>query len=210
MLKLYGPRAAERIIRRLAAPIRALEARYALPAPVLQAVLYQEITQIDALDPLADLAVQLNWLRLALLARLTGRPLRLPQGRGPFHKLDSSTGFAQIFAAVGIDAMNFALDRGLTAPERLGLSPGRRPRREDPLDLRRTWRRLHRDPGFNLELAALNLLAAAEEKTGRIAFASYSPEELQRVFTRYNGTAPGVSAYGRAAYGHYLRYAEMN
>lgn len=206
MLRLYSDRAAERIIRRLDGLIRAIEARYALPAPVLQAVLYQEITQIDLLDILADLLVALNWLRLTL----TGRMQRLPQRRGLLCKLDSSTGYAQIFARVGIDAINFALGRGLPVPGWLALPGGRRLSADDPRDLRDVWRRLNRDRAFNLELAALNLLAAAEEKTGRVDFASYPPEELQRIFTRYNGTSPSVSAYGRAAYAHYVRYSGIS
>ena len=201
MLRLYSARAAERIIRRLDAPIQDISARYALPAPVLQAVLYQEITQIDLLDMLADGLTALNLLRLA------GRA-NLPKGRGVFHKYDCSTGYAQIFARVGIEAVNFALDRGLASPEALGL-PARRLDAAKPRDLRLVWRRLHREPAFNLELAALNLLSAAEEKTGRIDFASYSPEELQRILTRYNGTSPTVSAYGKAAYAQYLRYQSM-
>ena len=55
--------------------------------------------------------------------------------------------------------------------------------------------------------AALNLLSAAEEKTGRIDFPSYSPEELKLIFTRYNGTVPHITPYGEAVYRHYLRYA---
>ena len=165
MLKLYSARAAERIIRRLDAPIQDISARYALPAPVLQAVLYQEITQIDLLDMLADGLTALNLLRLA------GRA-KLPKGRGVFHKYDCSTGFAQIFARVGIEAVNFALDNRLTSAEALGL-PARRLDAAKPRDLRLVWRKLHREPAFNLELAALNLLAAAEEKTGRIDFASF-------------------------------------
>ena len=203
MLKLYSEKAAERIIRRLSPRIGEISARYALPAPVVKAVLFREITGIDLFDPLADLLVRCNWLRVRLMRKL-GLPTR--QGSGLLHKLDSSTGYAQIFASVGIDAVNFALDRGLCTPEALGLPPNRRPDRDDPRDLRYFWRRMKRDTEFNLELASLNLLSAAREKTGRIDFDSYSPEELKQIFTRYNGTAKTVTAYGEAAYADYLRY----
>ena len=198
MLRLYSDRAAEKIIRRLDAPIREIAARYALPAPVLQAVLVQELTQIDLLDVFADALVAFNLFRLR-------RRAALPKGRGLLFKCDSSTGCAQIFGRVGLEAVNFALDRGLTTAEALGL-PARRLDAEKPRDLWLIWRRLHREPIFNLTLAVLNLLSAAEEKTGRIDFKSYSPEELQLIFTRYNGTSPTVSAYGKAAYAQYLRY----
>ena len=75
-------------------------------------------------------------------------------------------------------------------------------------DIRLVWGRLHRDPIFNMTAAALNLLSAAEEKTGRIDFPSYSPEELKLIFTRYNGTVPHITPYGEAVYQHYLRYLD--
>lgn len=202
MLRLYSDRAAERIIRRLDGTIRAIAARYALPAPLLQAVLYREITQIDLFDPLADCLVAVNLWRLR-------RREAFPKKRGLLYKCDSSTGYAQIFGRVGIEAVNFALDRGLTTAADLGL-PEERLDANRPRDRRLVWRRLRREPVFNLTLAALNLLSAAEEKTGRIDFASYGPEELQRILTRYNGTSPTISAYGKAAYGDYLRYQSMN
>lgn len=68
------------------------------------------------------------------------------------------------------------------------------------------WTRLNTDTKFNLELAALNLLAAAEEMTGRIDFGGYSADELKLVLTRYNADVKHITAYGEAAYQHYLRY----
>ena len=206
MLKLYSEKAAERIIRRLSPRIGEISARYPLPSPVIKAVLYREITGIDLFDPLADLLVRCNWLRISILEKLGFPGGGRRRGSGPLYKLDSSTGYAQIFAFVGIDAVNFALDRGLCTPESLGLPPDRRPDRDDPRDLRFYWRRLKGRKDFNLELAALNLLSAAEEVTGRIDFGGYSPEELKRIFTRYNGTSKTVTAYGEAAYADYLRY----
>ena len=205
--RLYSAAMAERIIRRLSPRIKALSERYAIPAPVLQAVLYQEITKIDILDVAADLLVRLNWLRLTLRGKLDGE---LPARLILWNKLDSSTGYAQIFGRVGIEAINFALDRGLTTMEALKIPVQRRLDPARPRDLRLVWRLLKRNKGFNLEIAALNLLSAAEEKTGRIDFSSFSPEELKLIFTRYNGTAKSISAYGKEAYQHYLRYTESN
>ena len=185
MFRLYSAQMAERIIRRLSPRIQAISGRYAIPAPVLQAILYQEITKIDVLDIAADLLVRLNWLRLTLR-------------------------YTQIFARVGIDAINFAVDRGLTTTETLRIPVQRRLDRNRPRDLRLIWRLLKRNKGFNLELAALNLLSAAEQKTGRIDFQSFSPEELKLIFTRYNGTSKTISGYGRETYQQYLRYTGMN
>ena len=197
MLKLYSEKAAERIIARYGAWIGTLSARYTLLGACLKAILFSELTAIDALDLVADALVQINQRRDRVGA---------VGAQGFLRKTDSSTGYAQIFAFVAINAINFAADRGYTTYAALGLPEDRR---LDPAalpDLRLVWGRLHREPEFNLEAAALNLLAAAEEMTGRIDFASYSPEELKLVFTRYNGNFRDVSPYGEAAYRHYLRY----
>ena len=195
MLKLCSARAAGRFLARYDGAIRDIAERYALPAACLKAILYRELTDIDIIDPLADALVRFNLARGAA------------PGGGPLGKCDSSTGCGQIFARVAINAINFAVDRGLTDYAALGL-PNRRPDGADTADLRLVWTRLHDEPVFNMECTALNLLAAAQEITGRTDFASFTPEELKRVFTRYNGTLPGVTPYGEAVYRHYLRFCE--
>lgn len=190
MLKLYSPKAAERILRRYDGTIRAVAARYALPAPFIDALLYTELVRIDLLDPLADAVVALNHrFGTALLG-----------------KRDSSTGFGQIFGFVAVNAANFAVSRGLTSYTSLGL-PERKLDPADSADIRLVWHRLNREPDFNIELCALNLLAAAEEVTGHMDFSGFTPDEIRRVYTRYNGTVPHVTPYGEEAYRHYLRYA---
>ena len=187
MLRRYTPRRTEEIIASLYPLLDQIEKDYSVPAACMKAVLYREMTEIDLFDAAADLAVRLGWL-----GRLIG-------------KNDSSTGYAQIFASVAARALRFAEERGIETAEGLGLK--RSPSPEDPGDLREIWLRLNRDREFNLRLAALNLLSAAEEVTGRIDFSSYSPEEIQRIYTRYNGTVPHITPYGEEAYRHYLRYA---
>ena len=191
MLKLYSSKAAERILRTYRATIDAVAARYALPAPLIEAVLYTAITGLDLLDPLADLLVRINTRR---------------ESGGLLGKRDSSTGYGQIFGFVAINAANFAVERGLTSYAALGL-PERRLDPNDAADLRLVWTRLNREPEFNIEMSSLNLLCAAEEVTGRVDFSSYSPEELQRILTRYNGTLSYITPYGEKAYREYLRFA---
>lgn len=207
MLKLYSKAAAERILRRYEPWIDEVAARYALPSPFIKAFLYREITEIDLLDLAADLAVRVNWLVYPLTGGSARRRIGAESRRGLLGRLDSSTGYAQIFAFVAINAVGFALDRGLADHESLGVDPAHRPDSGDPDDLREMWRRLNRDRKFNMEAAALNLIAAAEETTGRIDFGGYSADEIKRIFTRYNGTANHITAYGEEAYRHYLRYA---
>ena len=204
MLKMYSPKKAQKIIRRSMGTIRSLSDQYELPCACLQAILYQEITQMDFGDFLADLAVRFYWARYRLRRRL--RKKEAPRAGGVLHKKDSSTGYAQIFAYVGIRAVRFGLQKNLVTCEALGLPADHPLRPENPDDLCLIWHRLHRDPDFNLHLAALNLLSAAEEMTGRIDFPSYTPEELQLIFTRYNANARHITPYGETVYGHYLAY----
>ena len=211
MIKLYSSRAAERILCRYAGWIETLSSRYSIPVPIIQAVLFQEIIHMDLFDPLVDLLVRLNWQRLFMAARLRGRrlssvPGRKKKGRDLLHKLDSSTGYGQIFASVAINAVNFARDRGLIRHLPKPLTGDRRLKPDDPVDLFTVWRLLKRNVRFNLELSTLNLLSAAEETCGRPDFALFTPEEIKRVFTRYNGTCPTISPYGEETYRHYLRY----
>ena len=211
MIKLYSETRARQIVQAQDAHLEALGRRYPLPAACIRAILFKELLEIDLLDVAADLAVRFYWARYGLRRWLRDRGIvRSPQPVlrwGPFGKRDSSTGYAQIFAYVGIRAINFALDRGLAAPGELRIPADRRLSPETPEDLREIWYRLYRDTRCNTELAALNLLAAAEEMTGRVDFFHYTPEELMLVFTRYNADTRHITAYGREAYGYYLAYS---
>ena len=210
MIKLYSTRKSEQILRRYENWIDTVSRRYGIPAACIKAILFMELTEIDLLDLAADFAVQGYWWRYALGTRLQRAGLvrgEVPKlRRGVFGKKDSSTGHAQIFGYVGIQAINFALDRGLVTPETLGVPADHRLRSEDPEDLCAVWRLLHRNSRANLEIASLNLLSAAEEMTGRIDFAGYTPEELKLVLTRYNANVKHITAYGEKAYQQYLRF----
>ena len=185
MLKLYTPARGESIIKKYDPVIRKISGKYGLPPAVIKAVLYTEMIRIDLLDIAADLAVRM----------------------GAFFKRDSSTGYAQIYGYVAINAANFAADRGIASYASLGL--GRRRRRlnpKNPADVRKVWLKIHRDPAANMEFAVLNLLSCAEEMTGRIDFEGYTPEELKLILSRYNGNVKWITSYGEEAYGHYQRY----
>lgn len=210
MLKLYSPEKARRMIARENRWIETLSRRYPLPAACIKAILYKELIEMDILDPPADWAIETYWLRYALRRRLKARGIiRSAEPllrRGFFGKRDSSTGYGQIFAYVAINAINFALSRGLADCESLGISAHHRLSPTDPDDLCAIWRRLHRNIHFNIEASALNLLAAAEEMTGRIDFPHYTDDELMLVFTRYNADVKHITGYGRDVYRHYMDY----
>ena len=187
MVRLYSPARAESIIKKYDHKIREICGKYGLSPAVLKAVLYTEMIRIDLMDLTADLVVRL----------------------GAFSRKDSSTGYAQIFAYVALNAANFAVDRGLADYSSLGLDePSRRLDPKNPADLRMVWLKIHKDPAANMEFAVLNLLSCAEEMTGRINFNGYTPEELKLIFTRYNANVKHIAPYGEEAYRHYLRYSE--
>ena len=93
MLKLYTPKAAERVICKYKCTVDAVAARYALPAPFINALLYTELVRIDLFDPVADFVVLLNHRF----------------GTSLLGKRDSSTGFGQIFGFVAVNAPGQAL-----------------------------------------------------------------------------------------------------
>ena len=184
MFNLYTPRRAEKIIRKYDAQIRTIGRKYNIPPSAIKAILYQELIRIDLMDVLTDLAV---WT-------------------GLFGKKDSSTGYAQIFGWVALNAANFALDHDLADYASLGLDVSHRLSPEDSRDVRMVWKKIFRDPFANIEFCVLNLLCAAEEMTGHTDFAAFSEEELKLVLTRYNADIRQVTKYGEAAYADCLRY----
>ena len=208
MLKLYSPKKAERILEKNADWIGIVSRRYAVPAACVKAVLRKELAEIDLLDLVADLMVRLNWLRFRIRRFLFRRDGEQRGGQIPAGRHDSSTGYAQIFGYVAIDAANYALARGLEEASELGLPEGCRPDSKSADDLCSMWHRLAGDKKYNIRLGTLNLIAAAEEMNGHTDFSRYTPEEFQRAFTRYNANVRHITDYGREVYGYYLRYSE--
>ena len=191
-MRLFGPRRAAAKISEYGEWIREVSGRYGVPAAAIEAILYQEMTMIDLGDVAADLVV---WSNL-------------------FPKKDSSTGYAQIFGYVGVNALNFAVDRGLATYGTLGISCAHRLDPRDPRDVRLMWRKLRFDPKANIEVAAMNLLAAADEVVGSTDFGALAPGELKLVLSRYNADTRTVTPYGERAYAKYGEFlasdARMN
>ena len=208
MLRLYSDEKAEKIIEKYTPWIEKISARYCVPSACMKAVLRKEIADIDLFDPLADMLVALNWGRRDLVRALSRKE---PEpGRGIFGKLDSSVGYAQIFASTAIRAVDYALSRGLDGEEGLGLAPGERPAVDSPADREKMWRRLNRDRRFNIQAAVLNLISAGEEMNGHTDFSRYTRGDYERMFTRYNANTRTVTPYGRETCGYFLRYNNHN
>ena len=107
---------------------------------------------------------------------------------------------------MGLCALNFTVDRGLTTYEAAGIASDRRLDPGNPKDVRLVWKKLRRDPKANIEFAAMNLLAAADEVIGKTDFSQMSAEELKLVLTRYNANVHHVTPYGERAYEKYREY----
>ena len=163
------------------------------------------------LDPLADFAVKTYWVRYGLRKRLYQKGFvkrAEPRFRhGILGKKDSSTGYAQIFAYVAINAANFGADRGIATYNSLGICSDHRLSGENSDDLYMMWSLLSKDRKANIALASLNLISAAEEMNGHIDFDRYSEEEIKRTFTRYNANVRYITKYSKETYGYYLGYS---
>ena len=66
MLKLYSRKKVDRLLARCSAWIEQAAERSHVPAGCIRAVLFQEMSGIDLMDPVADLAVRFYWLRWRL------------------------------------------------------------------------------------------------------------------------------------------------
>ena len=183
-MRLFSPERAERIIAGYDEWIGVVSQRYGVPAALIKAVLYQEMTQIDQFDVLADVAVQI----------------------APHHIRDSSTGYAQIFGRVGLIAVNYAVDHGLATYESLGIDAKHRLDPDNRHDVFKVWVKLHGDAKANIEIATLNLLVCADEMVGRTDFNDFTDDELKLVLTRYNADVKRVTPYGEQSFAHFKRF----
>ena len=186
MIRLYSPDKARKVIESYGAWIATVSGRYGVPVAVIKAMLFQEMTQIDAMDVVADVVVS----------------------TGLTSKKDSSTGYAQIFGWVGLAAVNYAVDRGLATYQSLGITCDHRLDVSNINDVRLVWKLLNTNPRANIEIATINLLVAAEEMVGRTDFATFGEQELKLVFTRYNANVQHVTPYGEEAYRYYEDYRD--
>lgn len=185
MLHLMGPKKAEKNIEHYSEWIDTVSDRYGVPAAAIKAILYQEMTMIDIFDPIVDAFVALM----------------------PRFKSDSSTGHAQIFGRVGLDAVNYAVDHDLASYESLGFDIDHRLDSGNPTDVRSVWSKLRDNPKANIEIATLNLLVAADEVIGHTDFGSFTDDEFKLVLTRYNADVRHVTPYGEKAFEHFQRYS---
>ena len=184
MLKLFSENQISRFISDNHPWIDSVSTHLHIPSAAICAILHKELKEFDILDPVADLLVT----------------------AGIFRKKDSSTGPMQIFGRVGINAVNFAVEKGLTSYNAIGLPTSHQLNPDDSKDVRLVWKKLKSDRKANIEIGALNLICAANEVIGSTDFETFGPDELKRVFSRYNQNTHGITKYGEEAYRYYLQY----
>ena len=188
MIKLYSLKKTEKIINEMEPAIRRASGDYHVPEAFIKAILYREIKEIDLADAGVDMIVKSQVLSKLL------------------HRRDSSTGYAQIYGFVAVNALKFAEEQGLEKAENLGFPPANELSPKNTEDVRKMWLKLHQDPEFNLRLAVLNMASAAYEMTGSLDFSAFSDDDLKRVFSRYNANTKEINAYGKEVFGYYQRY----
>lgn len=188
--------------------IESLSEKYGIPKAAIQTILLRELRFMDVRDDFADSLVigsneyvrQLEeWNNLP-----TSKKFLVPPPSAPLiNRWDSSTGYAQIFSWVAIDAINHAIQKGITTKENLGLDPSITLDKKNQQDIYFIWKRLHDDPDFNLEVATLNLVKCADDEVGKPDYENYSEDEIKTMLSRYNGTNDDAKQYGQECYNCY-------
>ena len=116
-------------------------------------------------------------------------------------KHDSSTGVCQIFASTAIDAINFAVEKGiLTDQDKIGNSKE---------EIGSVWIVLHYNQEANIKYATLNLLKCAYEKNGGYDYDT-DPSNIKRILERYNGSGDAAVEHGERNYGLYKLFEKYN
>ena len=196
-IRIITRKKAYSIIERYSGYTDEISVKYGIDPAAIKAVALKEMAEINLADLFADLLVRLNYLFYAL----GGRKKNGKQKKSVLIKRDSSTGYCQIFARVALIALNYGCSKGMTTYRESGVE-----REECSLepssfdDVFYIWKRLHRDIRFNFNMALLNLISAGEETVGHTRFGDYTPDDMKRMFSRYNASTNRITRYGEETY----------
>jgi hypothetical protein len=159
--------------------IQRVSTYYRVPAAVLQTLLFREQRFIDIRDWVADILV----------------------GNGITKQ--SSTGVMQVTTKTAINAINYAVSNGYTSPNDLGVDLHAPLSYSNEHDRSLIWQQLKNDSDFNIEVASMIVRMNADNIAGNKDIAHYTPDEMRRLFTSYNGTGPSAKNYGEECYHWY-------
>ncbi len=116
---------------------------------------------------------------------------------------DCSTGIGQIFASTAISAYNFAIDQHI-------ISDTVKKDVNDWKQVWEEWKKLNTLPEYNIEMATLVLIHAANlVGINRYSY-DYNSDEITKTLARYNGTGDDAANYGNRRKIMYDIFEEYN
>lgn len=192
---LSSPEQAAAFIIKYDAEITRVCKKYNIRKALLQSVFQREYAFIGGDDIAADEIV---------LAYHRRRPESELKPETTFSKSDSSTGCCQIFARVAIDAMNYAMDKGIYS--------GTRYNKKSLDDVFTVWNKLQSNE-FSIEMCGLVLLYGASTVGIPVSTSNnfnYNPEQIKKNLARYNGSGEDAIRYGNEAYELYKIFEKCN
>ncbi|OYN91496.1 hypothetical protein CGZ92_00140 [Parenemella sanctibonifatiensis] len=204
-LPIYGgiPASVTAILRNDAL-VTSLSRAWGIRKALIQAVATWEYWRQNVADVASDDAVR-SWYNYRVLYEIWQEsPIGPPPTPPSIPSEDSSTGFAQIFAATDISARNWGMASGyLTSGSHLDAS--------DWKTVWKVWRRLADDTAYNLAAVPLILLWGADEVgVPGEPRTDYTSTQLFDIIRRYNGFGPAAERYARAVTGFYEVFDEHN
>ena len=163
-----------------------------IPAEWILGIMEHEMAMMNVLDVVADRLVILYWYVWRLLNRLHVHHNPVWKRHGMIRN-DSSTGYGQIFARTAMEALDFARMHQICDPQCTFSS-------DHPEDMWKVWKRLHTDRRFNVLVCGLCLIHAGTRINGTRPTQAYTPDEVQKMFSRYNANTETITEYGIEVY----------
>ncbi|MGW4211534.1 glycoside hydrolase domain-containing protein [Lentzea sp. NPDC004789] len=115
---------------------------------------------------------------------------------------DCSTGLAQIFAWVAIDARNQCIRDGIINGDIMN--------KDNSDHIKAVWNKLHYDPIYNVSTIPLVLIEAARLITLPRPRLDWFEYQYRDTLARYNGTGPKAQEYGRQLIGLFRVFEKYN
>ena len=163
-----------------------------IPAEWILGIMEHEMAMMNVLDVIADRLVILYWRGWHLQNRLHVHHNPEWKRHGMIRN-DSSTGYGQIFARTAMEALNFARRNQIYDPQRTFSS-------DNPEDMWYVWNRLRTDRRFNVLVCGLCLIHAGTGINETRPTQAYTPDEVRKMFSRYNAKTATITEYGKEVY----------
>lgn len=179
-----------------------LSRAFGIRKALIQTVAFWEYWKQTPEDPIADVLVAGWWNYREAFEVWQENHIGLPPQPPIGASDDSSTGFAQIFAATAISSHNWSLEQGLVSGTAISA--------DDWRQVRDVWTALRDDEVYNLSAVPKVLLWGASLLGIVGPRLNYSDNEVRRIIARYNGTGDDAEAYGYEVKGGYDIFESYN